>query len=546
MSIETDLICEQRLERVRLALSSAAMGTWEWDPASGVMRWDEQMQAHFGLDPGAIEQTYDSFLDRVALADREALASGMRDAAAKNVGEYDGEFRVIPAPGASPRYFRLRFSKNNAGNPSHSLPIIGLCWEVTDRRVGQAQLADRANLLTALMDHLPDNIYFKDARSRFIAANRAMACRHGRVDPEEMVGKTDFDFFSEEHARVALADEQKVIATGFPILGAVEKETWPDGRVTWASTTKLPLRDAAGQVIGTFGLSRDITSRKRNEEHLAKLAEELLAKNQALEEDLSMARELQHALLPQRYPRFPHSATQGSAALRFCHFFTPSASVSGDFFDVLDVSNTVAGIFVCDVMGHGVRAALVAAIIRTLVHDLRSEWGRPADFLTRLNRELRDTLKDTQTPIFASAFYGVVDIEKGELNFANAGHPKPLLVHHMNNERQPHPVRGVKHGPVLGLFDNARYTASCEPLMAQDVMLLFTDGLFEVEGANGRLYDYECLLECVSRRGDLPPARLCDEVISEIKQFSVSKEFNDDVCLVAVELDHLHPAGALN
>ncbi len=534
---------EPSLEHLHLALTSAGMGLWEWNPATGFMSWDRKMHSHFGLEPGSFDRRFESFLALIVREEQENVALEMKAAAAKG-GEYDGEFTINPAGESASRFFRLRFSASaqNPGDPAGL--ITGMCWEVTDRRLAQQSLVAKENLLTTLMDYLPDNIYFKDLDSRFVAVNRAKSCRSGEAEPSDMVNKSDFDYFTEEQALRRFEDEQKVIKTGFPLVGAVEKETWTDGRETWVSSTKLPWRDATGRIIGTFGLSRDMTARKKAEEQLAALAEELSQKNRALEEDLAMARELQYALLPQHYPRFPHSASQSDGALRFCHFFNPSSSVSGDFFDVLDVSNTMAGIFVCDVMGHGVRAALVAAIIRTLVHDLRDFWDKPAEFLTRLNRELRETLKDTQTPIFASAFYGVVDIERGVLEFANAGHPKPLLVHHLPSDRQPHPVQGGRHGPVLGLFDDARYTASQETLAAQDVMLLFTDGLFEVEGANGRLYDYDCLLESVSRRGDLPPARLCDEVISEIRQFSASKEFNDDVCLVAVELDHLHLNGS--
>ena len=542
MTNNSGLLLQQSPERLRAALESAAMGTWEWDVLPGDMRWDGRMHEHFGLAPGDFAGRYEDFLACIVPEERGLIEQEMRSAVERG-GEYDGEFSTLSAPGASARFFRLRFTCPPSSTGSGGQPpamVAGMCWEVTERRLSQQKLLVRDNLLNTLMDYFPDNIYFKDRESRFIAASRAMACRHGESDPAGMVDKTDFDYFSEEHARQALADEQHVITTGFPMVGTVEKETWPDGRVTWVSSTKLPLRDTAGRIIGTFGMSRDFTARKRNEEQLARLAEELRSRNHALEEDLAMARELQNALLPQQYPSFPHSARNGDgAALRFCHFFNPSTSISGDFFDVLDVGDTQAGIFVCDVMGHGVRAALVAAIIRTLVHDLKEYWERPGDFLTRLNLELRNSLRAMQSPIFASAFYGVVDITRGELSFANAGHPRPLLVHHVPDEREPHPLRGGKHGPVLGLLDHATYNTSRETLSAQDVVLLFTDGLFEVEGANGRLYDYDCLRESVSRRGDLPPATLCNEVISEIRQFSASKEFNDDVCLVAVELDHL-------
>jgi two-component system, sensor histidine kinase and response regulator len=124
-------------------------------------------------------------------------------------------------------------------------------------------------LLHVLMDNVPDAIYFKDLESRFIRINRGMAIFFGLSDPAEAIGKTDFDFFSEEHARQAYLDEQEVIRTGRTLVAREETEYWPDGRVTWASTTKMPLRNRDGAIIGTFGISRDITHLKQTEKSLS-------------------------------------------------------------------------------------------------------------------------------------------------------------------------------------------------------------------------------------------------------------------------------------
>jgi two-component system, cell cycle sensor histidine kinase and response regulator CckA len=124
------------------------------------------------------------------------------------------------------------------------------------------------DLLSGLMTSIPDNIYFKDRQSRFVRINEAMARWFGLGDPADAVGKTDADFFGQEHARQAFADEQRIMATDEALEGAEEKETWPDGRVTWVSTTKVPVRDAGGAVVGLLGISRDITERKKLEEQL--------------------------------------------------------------------------------------------------------------------------------------------------------------------------------------------------------------------------------------------------------------------------------------
>src|SRR5262249_24447029 len=137
-----------------------------------------------------------------------------------------------------------------------------------ERRRSEEGLAHERYLLHTLMDNLPDNIYFKDAASRFVRINKALAASFGLGDPAQAVGKTDFDFFAEEHARPAYADDQEILRTGQPVVGKEEKETRLDGRVRWVSTTKMPFRDKDGKIIGTFGVARDITRLKLTEAEL--------------------------------------------------------------------------------------------------------------------------------------------------------------------------------------------------------------------------------------------------------------------------------------
>jgi len=140
------------------------------------------------------------------------------------------------------------------------------------KRAEEALKLEQA-LITNLLKASLDNIYFKNRQSRFIRINNAMAQLFGLRSPGEAVGKSDFDFFSEEHARQAYEDEQQVLRTGQPLINIEEQETWPDGRITWVSTTKVPLRDAIGNFTGLVGISRDITERKNAEKSL-RLAEQ--------------------------------------------------------------------------------------------------------------------------------------------------------------------------------------------------------------------------------------------------------------------------------
>jgi diguanylate cyclase (GGDEF)-like protein/PAS domain S-box-containing protein len=137
--------------------------------------------------------------------------------------------------------------------------------------VDRSHQLDR-DLLEAFLEHIPDNVFFKDAKSRFLRISRAMADYCGLKDPARAIGLTDADIFSTEHANQALADEQEALRTGLPMIEKEEKETWPDGHETWALTTKVPLKNPEGQIIGTMGIAHNITRRKQAELRIQHMA----------------------------------------------------------------------------------------------------------------------------------------------------------------------------------------------------------------------------------------------------------------------------------
>jgi PAS domain S-box-containing protein len=133
------------------------------------------------------------------------------------------------------------------------------------------------HLLRVFLENVPDYVYFKDRESRFIAVSATLAAKHQVAGPEAMLGRTDFDFFSEEHARPAFEDERRIIRTGEPLVNKLEEEVWKTGaEPTWCVTCKMPLRDPAGNLVGTFGVSRDVTASKRLQEQLETTHKELV------------------------------------------------------------------------------------------------------------------------------------------------------------------------------------------------------------------------------------------------------------------------------
>jgi PAS domain S-box-containing protein len=131
-------------------------------------------------------------------------------------------------------------------------------------------------LFKALLEKAADAIYFKDTQSKYIRVSNRMVGSFNMDHPSQVEGKNDSDFFTPEHAAATRAVEEDIMRSGLPKLDMEERETWPDGEVTYASTSKFPLYDDDGKLIGLFGISRDITARKLAEERLAATQRELI------------------------------------------------------------------------------------------------------------------------------------------------------------------------------------------------------------------------------------------------------------------------------
>lgn len=424
-------------------------------------------------------------------------------------------------------------------NRGQLLYYEGTVEDITQRQLAEEKLKNSEALYHSLVETLPQNIFRKDTQARFTFANQQF-CKTLGLRLDEVIGKTDFDFFPKELAEKYQADDRRVLETGQPY-DTIEEHRPPGGTKMYVQVVKTPLYGSDGQPLGLQAIFWDITQQQIAEEKIRRVNQqltvsrkELRLKNMQMEDDLKMAREIQLTLLPQQYPEFPQPDSNGDSAFSFIHRYLPTGSVGGDFFSVSALSNDEAAVFICDVAGHGVRSSLVTAMVRALVEELKPAAVNPGAFLSQLNRDLYSILKHTGTPMLTTAFYLVADWRKGTMRFSNAGHPKPLHLKRHRGEINfliPQPPRSQ---PALGLFEDAIYSTSEVTLSQGDLIMLFTDGLFEVHNKSEELYTQGMLLEGVQRHLQRPANELFDLVLAEIRHFS-DGGFSDDVCLVGME-----------
>ncbi len=269
---QAEEVLRENQARLDLALQSANMGVWHWDILENRRYFDGQTCHLLGLDPATFSGTPEEFFACVHPDDREIVKAALDRTVAQDV-LYDVEYRIL-WPDKSLHYMAAHgvLVHDGTGQP---VRINGLIWDITERKRAEEALAAERNLLSTLIDNLPDNIFIKDSDGRIVMDNSAHRRLLGVTTQEETMGKTDFDFFPQELAASYYADEQESIRLGEALINREELTVNPDGEQRWLLTTKVPLRDHQGMITGIVGINRDITERKRAELEMARQAEEL-------------------------------------------------------------------------------------------------------------------------------------------------------------------------------------------------------------------------------------------------------------------------------
>lgn len=535
MSNDGQASMSEATERMLLALKASNEGIWDWYTAESGIYYSRRILEFLECPMFSAPNLFLAPYSLVHEDDRVEFAARLESVLEVGGPEFFAmDCRLRTGTGGW-RWLRIRGTASRERD-GHVNRITGSMIDISRRKAVEAELAEERHLMRQLIDSVPLQIYFKDRDSRFVMVNHKMAEWFGVEHPSAMIGRHDKDTFDREHWEAAEQAEQRIMQSGVPVLDLLEKETWSNAsEETWVMTSKFPWRDIHGRVKGTFGVSGDVTMVVKAKKEAEELAAELAERNKVYEEELQLAREIQHALARANFPVVLDNKQPHAETIRFGARYVPITGLAGDFFEVVPISKHSAGVLVCDVMGHGVRSALIVAMLRGLLEKQSRQASDPAAFLRGLNEGLSSILERAGHTMFATAFYAVVDLERGTLKYACAGHPG-AIVSGRAGIRQLAVARSEK-GPALGLLRHSKYPLGEIALAEVDRMVLFTDGILEAENNQGEAFLEKRLLEEIEKVGGRSLEGMLDDILSRVLDFSEHHHFDDDVCLLGMEIE---------
>ena len=411
-------------ERLELALRASNEGIWDWRTDGKKIYYSRRILEFLECTESSAPNLFLPPYLPIHHVERPAFIRAVGQALEQHGPETLAVDARVQTGGNTWRWLRIRGTvvRDRKGE---AVRIAGSMIDISLRKAAESQIEEERHLLKNLIDHVPLQIYFKDLESKVVMTNRGMAEWHGYKSASDIIGKHDSDLFSNTHWEKAAADELRIIESGEPMTGQLERETWREGGETFVMTSKFPWRDKEGKVKGTFGVSSDVTSLVLAQRQATELASELQQKNASYEEEVKLAREIQQALSTND---FPTVTSENGNGMEFASRYLPISGLAGDFFEVISLGGNKHAIFICDVMGHGVRAALVVAMLRGLLATQSAKGRQSQHFLEAINRGLASILKRANVTMFATAFHGVVDLENLTLTYSCAGHPGPVAV----------------------------------------------------------------------------------------------------------------------
>lgn len=520
-------------DRLELALRASNEGIWQWDVATHVVRYSERVLGFLGYEEGQAPNIFaqpDLYLHENDLHKfKQALAKILVPNGAELIA-VDCRFR---RPDGIFAWLRIRGAcvRDDEGN---ILRIAGSMIDISKRKNAENALEEERHLLGQLIENIPNNIYFKDLDSSFVMVNKATAQKMGFQEGSDIIGKSDYDFFDSHHAEKSRQDEVDIMTSLKPQEEALERETWEGHEDTWVLTTKIPWLDSKGKVRGTFGVTSDVSDMVNVQVRLSNVASQLKQRNAEYEQELELARQIQQSVIEAKPLGFPREGAKSDYRVDFSSHYEPDSEMAGDYYEVFPISDTKAGVLICDVMGHGVRAALVVAMLRGLIEKESDSATHPEWFLYGLNDSLANIFTHAGIQMFATALYVVIDLEEQTLAYASAGHPMPIII--KNGEASTLTSEKIVRGPALGLMPEAPYGSDKLSLSQVDQLVLFTDGIYEVENAAGEQLGIDSMIKTLGASSGKKGEDSISALLAAAKNHSDSTGYGDDVCMLSIDV----------
>ncbi len=262
---------QENEERLRLALAGANQGLYDLNVQTGAAVVSPEYARMLGYEPDELQETNAAWRERLHPDDREQAFQVYQDYIAGRREDYRVEFRQRTKAGDWKWILSLGrlVARDAEGKP---LRMLGTHTDITERKLAEESIRRERILLRTVIDHLPDPIYVKDRLGAKTLANQAEIAWLGLQTEEEVLGKTDFELYPREIALGTQANDQQTLEKGVPILNREETVLDAQGRTHCVLTSRLPLRDASGGIVGLVGISHDITERKQAEEQVRQLS----------------------------------------------------------------------------------------------------------------------------------------------------------------------------------------------------------------------------------------------------------------------------------
>jgi phosphoserine phosphatase RsbU/P len=384
--------------------------------------------------------------------------------------------------------------------------------DITERKQAEQELHIQKTYLEKLFNGAPEAIVLHDNNDIIVNVNTEFTRMFG-YSREAAIGKPINKLVAPAELRDHAAKLSYQVIHGERV-ESDSKRKRKDGTLIDVTILGAPIIDDDGKQMGVYAIYRDITERKKAEEARIRLQEEM-----------RMARDIQMNLLPKANPQIPGYDIAGKSI--------PALNVGGDYFDFIRLNAHQLALGLGDVSGKGLSASLVMTNLQATIRGQTFFCADAKECLERANKLL---YRSTEAHIFASLFYGVLDLQRHTLSYANAGQNEPYL---FSADQKPLPL--LNRGIVLGIKDEVSYAKAEIDLHPGDWLLLYSDGISEAMNDADEEFGEERLMEIVERHRDHSASALLDKIIAAVNLHTGNTSQHDDMTIILLKRKEAWP-----